>query len=138
MDAKVNQYDEDARLRMANQVMELFELWGVALQDQVTLLGFSEDVKKRSLNRYREDTPLPDDEAIMQCAEHILGIADALRTYFPNSVHARSRFIRSNSKKFPKATPLQIMVNDGVSGLIRIRAHLDCTYAWDLSGSKAS
>ena len=137
MSENTTTYDESSRLRLANQVMELFEAWGVALEDQVSLLGFSKDVKKRSLNRYREDTPLPDDESVIERAEHIMGIADALRTYFPNSVHARSRFMRTNSKKFPKATPLQIMVKDGLSGLIRIRSHLDCTYAWDLSGSKA-
>ena len=72
----------------------------------------------------------------MERAQHLMGIADALRTYFPNSGHARSRFIRTHSRKFSQRTPLQIMVDDGVSGLIRIRSHLDCTYAWDLSGSR--
>ena len=133
----MSQYDDNTRQRIASQVMELFEAWGVALEDQVTLLGFPADTRKRSLKRYREDLPLPDEPAILERAEHILGIADALRTYFPNSVQARAIFMRRTSKKFPRQTPLHIMVNGGLSGLIRIRSHLDCTYAWDLSGSKA-
>jgi len=137
MDRKVELFDESTRLRMANQVMEQFELWHVPLDAQLVLLALPDTVRKRHLHKFGKDEPLPDDVNVMERAEHIIGIADALRTYFPSSAHARSRFIRSNSKKFSKATPLQIMVNDGVSGLIRIRTHLDCTYAWDISGSKA-
>ncbi len=137
MDAKVQQYDESARRRMANQVMDIFEHWQLDLEGQHTLLGAPESIKKRHMYRFGEDEPLPDEPSVMERAEHLLGIADALRTYFPNSLHARSRFIRSTSKKFSKRTPLQIMIDDGLSGLIRIRSHLDCTYAWDISGSKA-
>lgn len=128
--------DESTRLRMANEVMELFSQWQVSLDDQHSLLGLPGSVKKRHLYKYAEDQPLPDETAVIERAQHLMGIADALRTYFPNSHHARSRFIRSHSKKFSSRTPLQIMVDDGVSGLIRIRSHLDCTYAWDLSGSR--
>jgi hypothetical protein len=28
------------------------------------------------------------------------------------------------------------MVEDGESGLISVLSHLDCTFAWDLTGSK--
>jgi hypothetical protein len=129
-------YDETARLRMANEVMELFAQWQVSLDDQHSLLGLPDSVKKRHIYKYAEDQPLPEDSTVMERAQHLMGIADALRTYFPNSRHARSRFIRTHSRKFSRRTPLQIMVDDGVSGLIRIRSHLDCTYAWDLSGSR--
>ena len=137
MNALDTDIDERTRLRMANQVMELFSQWQISLDDQHSLLGSPDSIKKRHLYRFGEDQPLPQDAIIMERAEHLLGIADALRTYFPNSHHARTRFMRSHSKKFARRTPLQIMVDDGVSGLIRIRSHLDCTYAWDLSGSKA-
>lgn len=134
----VKQYDETARQRMANQIMELFEQWRLDLDGQYILLGSPDSIKKRHMYRLAEDQPLPDEPAVIERTEHLLGIADALRTYFPNSLHARSRFIHSNSRKFSKRTPLQIMMDDGVSGLIRIRSHLDCTYAWDISGSRAS
>ena len=113
MDKEVELFDEHTRLRMANQVMEQFGLWHVPLDAQLVLLALPDTIKKRHLYKFGEDEPLPDDVNVMERAEHILGIADALRTYFPNSAHARSQFIRSNSKKFPKATPLQIMINDG-------------------------
>lgn len=126
---------ETARIRLANEVMELFEHWQVSMEDQISLLGLPDEIRKRHLYKFREDMPLPDDEKVMVRAEHLMGIADALRTYFPNSSHARSRWMQTTSKKFPRNTPIQIMLRDGVSGLIRIRSHLDCTYAWDISGS---
>ena len=135
MSEAAQQFNEDTRVRMANEVMDLFEQWQVSLEDQHSLLGLPDSVKKRHMYRFAEDQPLPEDTGVMERAEHLIGIADALRTYFPNSRHARARFIRAHSKKFSRRTPLQIMVDDGVSGLIRIRSHLDCTYAWDLTGS---
>ena len=129
--------DEPSRLRLANEIMDLFDHWQVTMDDQISLLGLADTVRKRHLHKFREDLPLPDDGKVMERAEHLMGIADALRTYFPNSPQARSRWMRTTSKKFPNITPIQIMLRDGVSGLIRIRAHLDCTYAWDLSGSKS-
>lgn len=128
--------DEDARMRMASEVMELLDHWQVSAQDRITLLGLPATVRKRSLQKYREDLPLPDDEEVIIRARHLLGISDALRTYFPNSPQARIRWMRTTHRKFPRISPIQIMVRDGISGLIRIRAHLDCTYAWDISGSQ--
>lgn len=136
MDAQAKEFDEDARMHMARFIMDMFGQWQLSLDDQHALLALPETIRRRHMHKLGEDIPLPDDRDILERAEHLLGIADALRTYFPNSKHARSRFIRSHSKKFRKRTPLQIMVDDGVSGLVRIRAHLDCTYAWDISGSK--
>lgn len=128
--------DESSRLRLANEIMALFEYWQVNMDDQISLLGLSGEIRKRQLRKFRQDTPLPDDQDVMARAEHLVGISDALRTYFPNSTYARSRWMRTTSKKFPRNTPIQIMLRDGMSGLIRVRAHLDCTYAWDISGSR--
>ncbi len=136
MDIQVRKFDEAARMDMARLIMEMFGQWQLSLEDQHTLLALPDTVRKRQIYKLGEDIPLPDDRYVLERAEHLLGIADALCTYFPNSRQARSRFIRSHSKKFRKRTPLQIMMDDGLSGLIRIRSHLDCTYAWDISGSK--
>ena len=136
MMSECTELDEATRIRLANEIMELFENWQVGMDDQITLLGLGDSIKKRHLYKLREDMPLPNDRRVMERAEHLMGIADALRTYFPNSPHARSRWMSNTSKKFPHMPPIQIMLRDGVSGLIRIRSHLDCTFAWDISGSK--
>jgi len=136
MDDQARKFDENARMHMAKSIMEMMGQWQLSLDDQHALLALPETIRKRHMYKLGKDIPLPDDRDVLERAEHLLGIADALHTYFPNSIQARSRFIRSHSKKFRKRTPLQIMVDDGVSGLVRIRSHLDCTYAWDLSGSK--
>ncbi len=136
MGAQAKEFDEDTRMHMARFIMDMFGQWQLSLDDQHALLALPEAIRKRHMYKLGEDMPLPDDRDVLERAGHLLGIAEALCTYFPNSKHARARFICSRSKKFQKRTPLQIMVDDGVSGLIRIRSHLDCTYAWDISGSK--
>jgi len=90
METSQTQYDESTRLRTANFIMDLFDQWRVPLEDQRTLLGLPDTIRKRHMHKFAEDMPLPDDTDVMERAEHILGIADALRTYFPNSAHARN------------------------------------------------
>jgi hypothetical protein len=34
------------------------------------------------------------------------------------------------NKQFQDRTPLRVMVDDGLDGIMRIRAHLDCAYDW--------
>ena len=80
---------------------------------------------------------LPDTPATMARIEQLLGIADALRTMFPHNPQMGLHWLRKRNKHLRRRTPAECMVEDGMSGLIRVRTHLDCTYAWDMSGSHA-
>jgi hypothetical protein len=46
--------------------------------------------------------------------------------------------VRRGNRQFGRKAPLAVMVEDGESGLIAVLSHLDCTFAWDLTGSKAT
>ena len=64
---------ETTRLRLANEIMELFEHWRVSLEDQISLLGLGNEIKKRHLYKLGEDMPLPNDEGVLLRAEHLVG-----------------------------------------------------------------
>jgi hypothetical protein len=78
---------------------------------------------------------LPDDPGVAEHLEHLMGIADALRTTYPRNENMGARWMRSPCRQFGGRTPVAVMVEGGTAGLIAVRSHLDCSYAWDRSGS---
>ncbi|MFP5348257.1 MAG: antitoxin Xre/MbcA/ParS toxin-binding domain-containing protein [Gammaproteobacteria bacterium] len=127
----------DDRVQIARLIVTLLDDWGVRPADQITLLALPADTPPRSMRRYRDNTPLPEDPAIAERVEHLVGIADALRTTFPRNANMGSIWLHRRNQRFGNRTPLATMLEDGLLGLITVRAHLDCAWDWDQSGSKA-
>ena len=71
------------RTQLGRMVVNLLDDWGVEASDQVNILALPDGTPGRKMQRYHEDTPLPDDPEVMKHVEHLMGIADALRTTFP-------------------------------------------------------
>jgi len=84
-----------------------------------------------------DNTPLPEDPAVAERVEHLVGIADALRTTFPRNANMGLIWLHRRNARFNDRTPLATMLEDGLLGVIAVRAHLDCAWDWDQSGSKA-
>ena len=124
------------RTELARMVVNLLDDWGIEAADQLNLLALPEGTGTRMLRRYQEDTPLPDDPAIMKRVEHLMGIADALRTTFPRNASIGLLWLKQPCKRLRRRRPMDIMVEDGLSGLITVRTHLDCSFAWRESERK--
>ena len=122
--------DENDRLEMAQVVMELFDKWQVSAAQRITLLGLPENTKPRQLSRYRETTPLPDSDELKKRVECFLDIEKALFTSFPHNPSMGRVWLCTPNQRFDKHSPLQIMLEEGLSGIYKIRSHLDCTYNW--------
>ncbi len=125
----------DRRVVLTNQIMELLDSWGTSGEQKIILLGLPDDMRTRKLEHYRKDTPFPDTDEVNQHLVHIVGIADALRTTFPRNVEMCSLWLKKPHKRFDNKTPIELMVNKGLAGLIQVRSHLDCSFAWNASGS---
>lgn len=121
---------DEERLNLGRLVVNLLEDWGISASDAVTLLALPEGTPGRKLYRYQEDTPLPDDPEVLKRVEHIVGIADALRTTFPRNASVGVIWLKQPCKRLRRRRPLEIMIEDGLSGLITVRTHLDCSFAW--------
>ena len=136
LDLNLRTLGDEERVALSRTIVELLNRWGVQPEDQVTLLGLPADTKPRALRRYYENTPLPNSPEINERIDHLLGIADALRTSNPCSATADVIWLHAINHRFDNRTPIDAMIRDGLGGLLAVRIHLDCAYDWHLSGSR--
>jgi len=120
---------ETDRLSLARVVMSLFDSWRLEPSQQVQLLGLPASTKPRSLKRYTEDTPFPQDEDLLQRAGCFLSINSALLTTFPHHAAMARHWLNTPNRRFNQVTPLALMLT-GLTGIYQVRGHLDCTENW--------
>lgn len=130
--------NERQRMEVTRGVMSMLDAWNLSARDIITLLDLPDSVRVRNVARFREDVPFPDEPKVIKRIDYLLRISDALRTYFPRNPEMRSLWMKKTNRHFQRKAPLAMMVEGGESGLISVLMHLDCTYAWDRTGSKAS
>jgi hypothetical protein len=118
-------------------IINLLKSWDLSNAEQILLLDMPDDVKPRSMMRYLHDTPLPDVPSVTERIGHLLGIADALRTSFPLNEQMGAFWLNRNNKRFAHRKPIDIMLNDGLPGILSIRMHLDCAYDWHIDASSS-
>ncbi|MEK7815319.1 MAG: DUF2384 domain-containing protein [Pseudomonadota bacterium] len=128
----------DDRIQLARLIVTLLDSWQVPEADQIALLGLPPNTPTVILRRYYENTPLPDEPLLNERVEHLIGIADALRTSWPHNAHMGAIWMNRPTDRFDGRTPLSVLLEDGLPGFFAIRTHLDCAYDWDISGSKVS
>ena len=127
----------EERCILTRRIMALLEGWGLGASDTLVLLQLPDSIKARNLSRFREEDCFPDDPSVNRRLAYLVRIEDALHTYFPRTPEMRHIWVKRANKQFNKRSPIAVMVEDGESGLIAVLSHLDCTFAWDMTGSKA-
>jgi len=127
----------EERHSMTRKIMSMLESWNLSAQDIIQLLQLPDSVKARNLARFRDEEPFPADVNVDRRVAYLLRIEEALHTYFPRNPEMRHMWVKRGNKQFGKRAPIAVMVEDGESGLIAVLSHLDCTFAWDLTGSKS-
>ena len=123
--------DLEARVALTRAIIAILDEWGIRDADQLVLLALPSGTRVRAIRKYRENTPFPESEEIMERLEHIIGIADALRTTYPRNARMAAQWMISPHKRFDGQSPLSVMINNGLKGLLSVRAQLDCAFAWD-------
>ena len=126
-DTSVSQEDRTA---LARGVMSILDKWGLSASDQVRLLNLPDKTPTRMIRRYRDDTPLPDTREVNERVEHIIGIADALRTSYPHNPSMGFVWMKQKNKRFQRRAPVSVMVEEGLDGIVAVRSHLDCAFDW--------
>jgi hypothetical protein len=125
----------DDRGELARVIVALLDEWGVSAGDQLTLLALPDGTRAGAIRQHRQGAPLPEDAAVAERIDHLLGIADALRTSYPRNNRMGAIWMNTVNYRFDDRTPLAAMLADGLNGLLAVRVHLDCAYDWNLSGS---
>lgn len=112
------------------RIMEILDGWGMSSPEIISLIALPEKTPKRALRRYRENTAFPVSQELEERVDHIIGITDALRTSYPHNPNMGKVWIRQPSKKLNNQIPLQMIIENGLEGIVEIRKHLDCSYDW--------
>lgn len=120
----------EERAALARGIMSILDKWGLSATEQVKLLNLPEKTPTRMLRRFRDDTPFPDIKEVNERLEHIIGIADALRTTYPHNPSMGLIWMKQKNKRFQRRAPVSVMVEDGLDGIIAVRSHLDCAFDW--------
>ncbi len=126
----------DERLTLTRRTMDLLDGWGLAARDITAILELPDAVKARHVGRFRDEEPFPDDPRVNRRVAYLMRIEEALHTYFPRNPEMRNLWFKKGNRQFGRRAPIAVLVEDGESGMIAVLSHLDCTFAWDLTGSK--
>lgn len=128
-------YSKEEMLSLTQGVMSYLDGWKLSAEQMMVVLGIEDITKKRHLQSFRlGDKAFPESDTLMIRLDHIIGIADALRTTFPFSDKMRLMWLRKPHRRFKKNTPLAvIMGDDSPNGLLKVRMEVDCAYGYAIS-----
>ncbi|MEA3291065.1 MAG: antitoxin Xre/MbcA/ParS toxin-binding domain-containing protein [Pseudomonadota bacterium] len=124
------QIDQEQKTRLTQAVMRLLKSWQLPSEAQIALLGLPAGARKRSVRKFQQGGALPDGEQTWERVDHLIGIADALRTSYPAHPEFGSIWIKQRNRKLRGRTPLDCMLEDGMPGFVQVRSHLDCAWSW--------
>ena len=119
---------------ITQMTMQLMDEWGLEGKQIIQLLALPSNTRTRHLEKFRNGDVFPKNKSTSTRIEHIAGIADALRTTYPRNTQMASRWLHTPHRRFRNKTPMATML-ESETGLLRVRSELDCSYAWDRSGS---
>ena len=113
------------RQALARMIMNLFEHWQLAPNEQAALLGLSPNTRS-TLARYRKPgEALPNTPDLLDRVGHLLGIHTSLRLIFPQNRDLVYRWIKTPNRRLEGQVPLDIMLDRGFLGIVAIRRYLD-------------
>lgn len=125
-----NQTPDDHNIELTQAVMHVLDDWKLGGDHILSVMALPEKIKVRHLSQYRNSLAFPDTPEVNERLRHVLGIIDALATSYPTNPRMSLFWMTRSSKKFQNRTPVQVIIEDDLEGLITIRKHLDCSYDW--------
>ena len=125
--------------RVSQPVIVLLDNWDLDADQMKRLLGLPDEFRSRMFSQIRAgNKTLPDDVDVIRRAVCLLQIDQALETAFPFNRNYSTVWIRTPHRRFSRKTPLDLMLEQGERGIVRVLCDVDCSISWDLSGSSVS
>lgn len=123
MHAQANLPSKD-RGALARMVIQLFDLWGLTVNDQLAILGLAAG-NRAAIARYRRGQPLANQRDQLDRVGHLLAVHKNLRLLFPNNRELAYSWMTARNRSFDNQTPVEVITDRGFSGLLMVRAYLD-------------
>jgi uncharacterized protein (DUF2384 family) len=125
-------------VELTRTVVRLMESWGLGTEQMSAALALPVQTGAATFYRYREgQEALPDNDTVLRRAQYMLRISDALRTTYPRNPEMAAHWIRRGHRRMGRRTPLDVILAGDEAGIIAVLSELDCTFSWDMTGSKA-
>jgi uncharacterized protein (DUF2384 family) len=125
-------------VELTRTVVRLMESWGLGSEQMSAALALPVPTGAATFHRYREgQEALPDNDTVLRRAQYMLRISDALRTTYPRNPEMAAHWIRRGHRRMGRRTPLDVILAGDEAGIIAVLSELDCTFSWDMTGSKA-
>lgn len=132
-------FNHEEMVSITKTVMRYLDAWKLSSEEIVSLLGIDKKMRTRHLQAFRAGSKvLPQEKEIIQRVEHVAGIVEALRTAYPMSAPIRAQWLHKSCRRFQGKTPLSVIMEEGMNGLIKVRIEVDCAYGWKLSEQMAT
>jgi hypothetical protein len=122
--------DSNYNIELTQAVMHTLDDWKLEGEHILSVMNLPKDIKVRHLSQFRQSRAFPEIPEVTERLRHVLGIIDALSTSYPTNPRMSLFWMTRTSKKFKNRSPIQVIVEDDLDGLITIRKHLDCSYDW--------
>lgn len=114
----------ETRTTLAKAITRLFDEWRLDNPERATLLGLAGN-SRTTLNRYRSGKPLGNSRDLLDRAGHLLGIHKNLMLLFPENPEIRNAWMSTANRRFGSKTPIQVVDEQGLTGLLMVRAELE-------------
>jgi len=128
---------DEQKLELTQSIMVMLDEWGLSHHKKMVLLDLPSDIKLRTMRRFYQDVPLPEQSQVLERIDHLMGIADALRTSFPLNSQMTTFWLNKINPRFNNQTPLDYMLEGGINHVVAIRTHLDCAWDWNQDHTKS-
>jgi len=122
--------NDEERIILSQNVMRILDDWKLDGEHILSILALPKEIKVRHLSQFRKSRAFPDTPKVNERIRHLEGIMQALSTSYPTNPRMSLFWMTKTSKRFKNRTPVQVLVEDDLDGLISIRKHLDCSYDW--------
>lgn len=129
-DKTMEKMSEGELSTLTRLIMTILDEWGLSAAEQLKVLNLPEKTPTRALRKYRNGAPFPKTPEVYQRLEHIVGIFEALRTSYPHNRQMAMIWMNKCNRHFVTRPPIAVISEDGLQGLVQVRAHLDCTFDW--------
>ena len=117
---------EDQRYALNKAFFNLTKHWQLSNEQIARLFGWTYSSKRTKLDNMRAGkTPLPEDQDKFERVQDLINIHTSLRVLFPNRRKLVYEWVKVPRERFGGYSALDIMLEDGKSGISAIRRYLD-------------
>lgn len=114
------------RQALTKAFFALVDHWQLTHEETARLLGWTYANKRTAIETMRRnDSVLPPDQDKYLRVKDLINIHKSLRVLFPNQRELVYEWVKQPRKRFGGYSALDVMIQDGLSGISAIRQYLD-------------